>query len=309
MEFSASGGTCWMHGGHHTFFLGGETFAIHTGSTGLLVSVEQQFSPPTEFDGTDLLTTLNMVETSLDGQTWTGASVARYRFLNDPLTEPIGLEERQLISFDLVPGGAPFRYIRFQEPRSALQGLSGFLDASSLNLLVEAVAPAPTPTLAHQTKALSCADGDILEDFFAAHPCFFGGIDRFDSPSILHTYVAGDGARVERLTGVVGALPWRTDDWFLPLLPASAQVTGTRVFVQTSVNGIAWENVGDPVAVTYGVPANFDILIAGGRDARFVRLVPDVHPEFAHPEEDAALHHLEAFLTTSALTIEGDLPV
>ncbi len=319
-EFSASGGTCWMHGGHNTYVLDAPVHLV--GGTGWVLSVEQGFSPPTEYEQAPVTTPVH-IQASTDAQNWTDVATAEYRFLDDVIAG----DNRQRIQFEFTADTVT-EYLRLHQPRSAAQGLSGFLDRSQIFLLANETDEDPTPPrpVDERTQTLSCTDGDVLEDFFTTHPCWFGGINRYDAPSFFHTYQPGPGTTLAELEGTVQVAPWRTDDWFLPL-PSPVhvdlgepgvsvdrgeteawadQVTQTRVFVQTSPDGQRWETV-DTVPLLFGERAPFETEL-DHQPARFVRLIPDEHPAFDAYQDQPALHHPEAFLVFSELTLTGMLP-
>ena len=292
MEFTASRGTCWIHGGHHTYYMRG-TYAFH-GARGFAYSVEQELSPSTDVVNLsrEPVTTPLYVQVSLDGATWTDVGAGVYEY--GPL--------RQVVWLDVTGQGQPFRFLRLHVPLSAAQGLSGYLDHSDLRIEVDAlltgVAVDPTPT----TRALDCAEGDVMEDFFAAHPCWFGGVDRYDSPSFFHTYLAGPSSNLTRVSGSFTLAPWRSDDFHqgTPLLV----VNRTLAYVQVSENGVDWTNVAT-VTATYGETKAFDVAIPGGVDATFVRLFPEYHARFDQWQTVAPNHHPRAYFLDSRVTLEG----
>lgn len=287
MEFTASKGTCWMHGGHHTYFFGDRTYRL-VRATGMAFAVEQMFSPPTEVVPGSPGTTPVWLEASLDGRTWTPAGFAPYRLLTS----------RQEVKFD-IGKGPEFRFLRVRAPRSAAQGLSGYVDHTSLDVVAAPLGrvPTPKPALGFRTAELTCED-DILEDFFAEHPCTFGGINRYDAPSFFHTYFLGDGVRLSQLSGRFRLGPWRTDD-----TPATQDC---KAFVQISVDGVRWTNVGT-FDGSYGEDREFFVTLKNV-PARFVRLFPDYHPRYDDTRTAAPLHHPKGFFLDSTLTVTGSLP-
>lgn len=302
MEFTSTKGSCWIHGGHHTYFTGDARFVLR-GFTGFAFTVEQQFSPPTEHETDPIGVTPLHVQVSLDGITWTEVAHGEYRFVPDVLQGDLVLATRQRV--DIVAEGlaAPFRYFRLHEPLSAAQGLSGYLDHTEFNVEVDRAGTTAAPILARATRALAC-ETDILEDIFPTHPCTFGGIDRWDAPSFWHTYVVGDGARLDRIEGTFVLAPWRLDDWTqgAPLNGAAA-VTAR---VQTSVDGVHWTDVAT-IPATFGVEAAFDVALTG-HEARFVRLFPEYHARFDQTADFAPNHHPKGYFVTSDLVVEGLLP-
>ncbi|MEA3201598.1 MAG: hypothetical protein QOE90_3026 [Thermoplasmata archaeon] len=291
MEFSATGGTCWMHDGHHTYFMGGATYSLGR-MDGSLYSVEQMFAPSTDVDAN--LQTKIAIEASLDGLTWTSLGSASYDLLN----------ERQGVPVHLVGSGQHFRFFRFHEPLSASQGLSGYLDGSDVVIEANDVSAAPTPALTTQTKELSCANSQIMEAFFTTHPCTFGGVDRYDSASFFHTYVAGDGANLTAIGGSFTLAPFRSDDWYQG--HETAPLT-TLAYVQVSADGVHFTNVAS-VTATYGVPASFHVDVPGGTSATFVRVFPEYHADFNDDFANAPLHHTRGFILASNVTLTGDMP-
>lgn len=286
MEFTASKGTCWMHGGHHTYFFGDRTYRF-VKATGMAFAVEQMFSPPTEVVAASPGTTPVWLESSLDGRTWTEVGYAPYRLLTS----------RQEVKFEIGDADGPvFRFLRVRAPRSAAQGLSGYVDHTSLDVVATPLGPAPKPRPAARTVDLTCED-DILEDFFAEHPCWFGGINRYDAPSFFHTYFLGDGARLTKVTGRLRLGPWRTDD-----TPATERC---KAYIQVSVDGVRWTNVAT-VDGPFGEERTFSVALKNVR-ARFVRLFPDYHPRYDDTRTAAPLHHPKGFFLGSAVTVTGSL--
>lgn len=333
MEFSASGGTCWMHGGHHTYVL--EDTVDVVGAKGWAFSVEQQFSPSHASSvepgglGADVQAPIH-IEVSDDGQNWTSIENASYE-IGDVLKDCfICLDLRQRVNFAFETAPTEAEFLRVHQPRSAAQGLSGFLDRTHIILFAnETDTSEPSPATQDGQVALSCRDGDVLEDFFESHPCWFGGINRYDTPSFFHTYKPGRGTSVTALEATVQVAPWRTDDWFIPIpfpvevsgVPSdpsadveeeeidafAEQVSQTQVFVQTSPDGVSWETIGNET-VLFGERETFQIDLEQPQNARFVRLIPDEHPRFDDFRADPPLHHPEAFFLFSELTLTGQLP-
>lgn len=294
MEFSSSKGSCWIHGGHHTYFFGDTRFALRA-LVGYVFTVEQQLSPPTEHNTDTLGTTPLHVQVSEDGITWVEVAHGEYRFA--------GLEQRQRVDIAASVAAEPFRFLRIHEPLSAAQGLSGYLDHSEFDVEADVLGAVPIPAVASGSRALSCAT-DILEDFFVTHPCTFGGVDRWDAPSFYHTYPTGDGASLDRVQGSFTLAPWRLDDWSDG--DARANATNVHAYLQTSVDGVSWTNVAQ-IDAEYGVPAAFDIAL-GGEPARFVRLFPAYHARFDAMGDLAANHHPKGFFLDSSLVVHGLLP-
>lgn len=289
MEYGESAGRCWYHLGHQTYFLGDQPYVMRTGF-GRVVSVEQQFSGSTQLNGTRSTV---QVETSYDGVTWRTAAQLPYAIL--------GTNTRQVIDFQSIPANdTPFRFLRFAEPR-AVNGLSGYLDLSYAVLHVDEAEVQDVPTFA-ATRALTCG-ADLFEDFFADHPCTFGGVDRWDSPSALHTYHVGQGTAASSLNGTVEILPWRTDDFFGLDDPASFE--GADVWVQTSADGATFTTQ-HVFFAPYGERTSFNASFDGHVPARFVRFIAEPHPGWADPDPaNDPLHHRLAFFTWSDVTVSG----
>jgi hypothetical protein len=268
MENSYVGG-CWGHLGHHTYDLDG----LHRvgAVSGSVFSVEEQFSPPTE--GFVVL-----VEGSADGLAWTQLHAMPY----------VATSERQSIAFSFDGAGFEARFVRIRQPRSAAQGLSGYLDASRFDAELSPVDATPA-TAAHE---LSC-ERDVMERFFDAHPCWFGGIDRYDAPSVFHTYPLGADRPLARVAGEVTFLPWRLDDY-----SSGSSRTQIAGFVQVSADGVRWTDAGR-IEGSYGTPIAFDLDTAG-TTARFVRLVGEHHARFA---SDPALKHTRGMVLSSRLSL------
>lgn len=303
MEFSASKGTCWIHSGHQTYFTGAHRFGFRHLS-GFVYSVEQQFSPPTEFVTADPGVTPIHLEVSEDGLAWTEIGIGSYQFLPDVLDGSLALQERQFILVEATGSGESFRYLRAREPLSAAQGLSGYLDMSAFDVRVDILDPVDEPTLAPGTRTLDCAAGDHLEDFFAAHPCWFGGIDRYDAPSFFHTYPIGEGASLNTINGSFTLLPWRLDDWTQG--DSLTNATNVSAYVQTSIDGVHWTDVA-VVPTTFGTTTPFHVAL-DHQAARFVRFFPEEHARFDQTAEFAPNHHPKGYFVDSRVTVEGVLP-
>lgn len=304
MEFTSTKGTCWSHGGHHTYFTEANLYALR-GLHGFVYTVEQQFAWPSEFTPTDPLHSPIVIELSRNGDEFRAVGNATYTLLDvPPDVLPFNGRQGLWFSFEVNGLGKQFRFLRAREPKSFTQGLSGYLDNSLLFAhvdLVRAVAPKP---LAETSRALSCGAGDILEDFFAEHPCWFGGLDRYDSPSFWHTYYLGEGAQPARVNGSFTLLPWRADD-FNQGRPA-VDAAKTKAFVQTSADGVVWRDAA-VVAATFGAPQTFDVTLDGSA-ARFVRLFPEYHARYDQTGSFPANHHPRGYFVGSEITVSGLLP-
>lgn len=277
IEGSRYGG-CWFHTGHHTYDLDG--MRAVGAISGWFRAVEIQFSPPAE------LTTAGEIpivfERSVDGRTWTTIDTVAY--------EP--LATRQDITFAIDAGGAPARYLRVREPRSLAQGLSGYLDVSEFTaelgpILTDAVQPARTGTF-----GLSC-ERDLMEGIVAEHPCWFGGINRYDAPSVFHTYPLDAPTTVTSITGSATFLPWRVDDY--------AGSGGSRQTLQghlfASLDGEHWTKL-VTFDASYGLAA--PVTWSGSIEAAYLRLVAEYHRGV---RSDPALKHVRGMLVDSRMTV------
>lgn len=267
-------GDCWFHIGHHTYDLG-QPWQVEW-IKGSAFTVETLFSPPTEL-GPGRNHSVLTFEGSLDGTTWRLLASVPYSIL----------ASRQSVAFDLAATGGPARFVRIRQPRSAAQGLSGYLDSSAIDLQVSA----SEQVVPDRLDTLSCETA-IMERFFAEHPCWFGGVNRYDSPSVFHTYPVDAGA----LTGVSGeaiVAPWRSDDFTYD----GGDPTGAEVVVQLSDDAVTWREAGR-FRADYGLPASFWLTASG--TASFVRLVGEYHHGYArHP----ALKHVRAMMVSSRITL------
>lgn len=305
MEYSASQGTCWIHGGHHTYFVGDVYALRHV--EGIAFSVEQQFAPPAALLE-DPTTTPIHFQISMDGQAWQEVSRGTYRFIS---TSPIGAPERQTVVFDFDGNGEHFRFLRIHNPLSLSQGISGYLDHTGFYIDADKVdnVNVKAKSLVPSTRVLDCEQGHLMEDFFATHPCTFGGVDRYDSASFFHTYPVGAESELVRIDGQFTLAPFRTDDFFLKTENGTevdyVNLTSTYAFVQTSVDGQHWTNRAT-VDAAWGVPTSFSVTLPGV-EASFVRLFPQYHPEFMRYAEDAPLHHTRGYFLDSAVTVTGNL--
>lgn len=275
-------GACWFHLGHHTYDTGAPHRIGHV--VGSVFSVEVTFSPPTELGVPTNPTSpiaLLAFEGSLDGLTWTTLASIPYRLR----------VQRQAIDFDFDAQGALARFLRIRQPRAASQGLSGYLDSSSFDADLTAVPPVASTVSA--ARSLTCSE-DIMERFFAEHPCWFGGINRYDAPSVFHTYPLGPSV-ISHVSGTATLLPWRSDDY----AENGGSETEIRGFLQTSVDGATWNEVANFVG-TYGDPIPFDVTFEQPVEASFARLVAEYHTGLGtHP----ALKHVRGMLLDSSLHI------
>jgi len=294
---------CWGHLGHHTYFVGRDRVWHLYGGSGRAFVTEQQLAPPAEGYGVvpegPAVVTPVVLEVSIDGRSWQTIQWAHYTFLS--LAE--GTPSPQNAYFDFTADGVAFRYLRMREPLSATQGLSGYIDFSTLDLQVQPGEAVEAPELAaEEGRGYTCAH-DILEDVWEAHPCTFGG-HHWDAPSWFHTYGLGGEARLDRIAGVADLAYFRPDDPGTCCGQTEQGVLDGTMFVQTSLDGDAWDTVAS-VPVTYLVPVHFDVAGLGGKPAAFVRLVSAHHPGYF---EDPALKHAEGYLLFSKLELSGLLP-
>lgn len=304
MEFTSTKGSCWIHGGHHTYFMGDTEFALKALS-GFVFTVEQQFSPPTEHSTESPGATPLHLEISRDGITWTEVAHGEYRFLPDVLNGDLAVQERQRVDITAAGASEAFRFVRVSEPLSAAQGLSGYLDHSEMDVEADVLGHVEPGARAQRVRVMDCLAGDHMEDFFLAHPCWFGGIDRYDAPSFWHTYPLGEGATLDAIVGEFTLAPWRLDDWTQG--NATTNATNVSARVQTSVDGVHWTDVAT-LPTTFGVPTPFVVLL-DDHEARFVRLFPEYHARFDQTAEFAPNHHPKGYFVDSRITVEGLLPV
>lgn len=347
MEFSYSDPTCFNHSGHHHFFLGQDTTYKLRHISGLVFSVEEEFSVPTEglmpvVSAGPLnvgLHTPVTIETSLDGVTWQGAGTGSYRYLDVEETlawfncSTCSLESlyRQNVLFGIEGQGQEFRFLRSRQPVSMVtQGLSGFLDHTRLAVTVDPGTPvAETP--APGSLDLPCEQA--MEAIHPLHPCWFGGIDRYDSPSYFHTWFLGN-ATLDEVEASFIALPWRLDDFFQPLNlsvplpqvppPGPEAVTAwldrltmkvdqvvdkleVNVTLQASVDTQSWTDLATWRG-RYGTVGHVEVEDLGGLPAQFLRLVPEEHARYGDPNNFAANHHPRGYLVYSHASAEGAFP-
>lgn len=294
-------GSCWGHVGHHTYFLGQPHVLHHV--AGRVFAVEIAYTTLAD-DAEPVLP----VQVSLDGSNWTTVAGFDYPLGQDP-------EDRYEIFTSATVEDVPFRFLRVHMPRSAHEGLAGYLDASNFTLAASPAANAP-PEPAPQTSA-DCRDG-LLDSFFPEHPCWFGGYDNldrqqggdpdtlhaswdiydeswFDAPSFLHTYyLSGVGGRLQ---ADVTVQMWRLFHYGLcsGLDPLNTPVAPT-VVAEASPDGQQWSLIAqepgsylDPVHLEGDVPD----------DTRFVRFGAGRGASYSA----GGCHHPVAFVVDSRLTI------
>jgi hypothetical protein len=318
MEFSYSDPTCWNHSGIHTYFLGLDQTLRLRSVRGLAFSVEEQFSAPTEGLMVDAegIGTPVIVEVSMDGLDWALAGTGRYEYLSDDFVlgnvdctitgeacpDLFGLV-RQNVFFDITGEDQEFRLFRVRHPASAAtHGLSGFLDHTRLVVEVAPGAPIAAPVLAQGSRTLPCTA--VLEDVVAEHPCWYGGIDRYDSPSFFHTWFLGGIARLDHVAATATLLPWRLDDFYQPGITATDLLTAYTL--EGSVTGVAWF----PLAQASGpfgqaLTASADL---PGTEVQFLRIAPEKHARYHQFNQFPPNHHPRAYIVDSAATVEGMLP-
>ena len=294
-------GNCWGHLGHHTYDIG--TVAKIGAMSGRVFTVEVQFSPPTEI----LVQPMEPPEIPpipLPAiRAWTaltieGSTSGVHWFELDQIPYQLNGATRQEIFFNAHGGDVRARFIRIRQPLSAAQGLSGYLDHSRFDADIR---PLPLPVSAELgPKTYSCAD-HVMERMFDTHPCWFGGINRYDSPSAFHTYRVGTPAAVESISGSATFLPWRSDDY----TQDGGSPTSLAAEVQTSIDGVAWDTLGT-IAGAYGEPIAFSFDALDARAVSFVRIVAERHHGYTrHP----ALKHVRGFLIDSQVTVDAPLVV
>lgn len=279
-------GPCWFHLGHHTYDAGAP-YKVH-GVTGATFSVEIPFSPPLELNPPYVSLSF---EASADGLNWT--TVARPNY--------IAYQSRQTVPFSFDMGGITARYFRIRQPLSSAQGLSGYLDSSWFDATVETTTAPPPPATAPHARSYACAS-HAMERFWSLHPCWFGGVNRYDSPSVFHTYVLGGPSTVDRVRGSATFGPWRTDDyWF------GGGTSTLRAHVLVSANGTAWTKIGTFTG-RYGTALPFDFAGLDAKPAQYVRIVAEYHSGGVNPGADPALKHVRGFLLDSSIEVTGALP-
>lgn len=291
---AGGGGPCWAHLGHHTYPLGGlNRIGAVSGS---VFSVEIQLSPPFELAAPDAAAVV--VEASVDGLAWTTLHQIPFPLITNGAEI---LPMRQALSFSFDAGGAEARFVRIRQPRSLAQGLSGYLDASGFDASLEPLTD-PEPGVAPGARSLSCG-ADVMEGIALGHPCWFGGIDRYDAASFFHTFPLGGLAALDAVRGNVIFLPWRLDDYNI-----GGSRTAIKGYVQTSTDAVAWTDSDLEMEGIYGVPISFDFAL-GGRAARFIRIVAERHARFARERTDPSLKHPRGMILDSSLEVSGTLPV
>jgi hypothetical protein len=299
---------CWQHLGMHHYFVGRDVvYRLHAG-TGFIGGKEQILSPKVEYTATppppNQLTQAHwFLETSLDGLVWKKLANVQFQYLN---------ANNANVAFTVADPGESFRFFRVRNPMSATHGLSGYEDGNFWTLHVSVQGPAPAPPLVPQTVEKSC-ERDILEMVYDSHPCWFGGKHYYDAASWFHHYFLGQ-AHLTRVQGSVVALYWRAADVgqvvnAIGVEGITSPLTGTLI-VQASNDSVQWTTVGTKTIV-YGIPNEFDFPLAGGLDAKFVRVSTDRQAHWKATNcwhECAPEHHNEGYLMDSRLTLTGLLP-
>jgi hypothetical protein len=285
-------GSCWGHIGHHTYWLE-RVIEVHALNVSMFV-VEAEVAGMTDGD--------IGIEASMDGRSWDFLAGIRYPYTGTGYTE-----ERHPVAAHVATAPTPARFLRIHMPRSSQDGLAGYLDAT--NIVVRGM-PSEAPPLAPPTRS-DCADG-VMESYFAAHPCWFGGRDEvdagepshphlghyptgsyYDAPSFFHTHVATGDAFVAE----VRVQHWRSANQLalctvmdeqrdLPLQP--------RVVVQASPDGRNWTDAASgqaeydqALALTGSLPPGTNL----------VRFAAAMGPGGSHPP----CHHPVAFVVESRI--------
>lgn len=352
-------GGCWSHVGEQQYFVGVDTiYGLRSGTLNL-IATESELAPTTSVglelspsgDHVGVHTRIH-VQTSLDGKTWDDFQTGQYNLVrvnsgankipipllsgggdgtyiiqSGPLSAgPLPSKDWYVLTF--TAPDTPFRYIRAHMGESATGGLSGYLDYLFGNIEVVEQGPAPAVTLKARTNVRYDCASDIMEDFVASHPCWYGDpcqpgvplvdypcslaewtpsfVSHWNSVSSIHTYPLGEAV----LTRVKGTA---TFQMFRPNDPGqdAAGMSGGHLIVQTSNDGYTWTDTGSVVAAYDGNPVAFDFPIPGGREAKFVRLTSDKHPDyddFYTNGSNAPLRRFEGLLLDSQLRLSGDLP-
>lgn len=350
-------GGCWAHVAYQQYFLGAtEVYGLRSAVLNL-IATESELAPSTdvgvEADAAGLHAGAHVrihVETSLDGKSWSEVATGQYNLArvngfaskvnipglsgggngtyvveSGPLSAgPLGSKDWFVLTF--TAADTPFRFLRAHMGGSATGGLSGYLDYLFGTVTVTDLGPAPAPTRTPREHANFDCGKDILEDFAADHPCWYGDpcqvgvpgfpcdaagstpsyLSHWNGVSTLHTYALGD-AQLTRIRGTATLAPFRLND---PGQDAAGALAG-HVNVQVSADGYTWTDIGS-VPVDYDRTGHaFDFPSLGGVEARFVRLAPDKHPAFDTyyvNHGDPELRRFEAFFLDSHLQLSGDLP-
>lgn len=306
-------GGCWGHYSVFQWFLG-ETQLYTLNSADLKVYwVEAEASPPAG---------VPQVEVSRDSITW--------HLLVPTLVTNAGTYDGGELN---VPGvqyhmkfGAEsdtFRFLRIRGPASATQGLAGFVDFARGRVDLVPAGSVPSAPMPLPTTTRSCAT-DLMEDLYLAHPCWYGGVNDYDSASALHTYFLG-AANVLAVHGTVEAQVYR--HFINPLgevdlgaarlgLDDNTLAAGhTNVTIQISPNGRDWQNV-CKFSANYlestSIPSS--CALPSKTPAMFVRLAAQKHPRYddfyngyTHGTgPNAAYHRTESYLMDSSLSLDGD---
>lgn len=284
---------CWAHFGHNHYFVGrDEVYALH-GGTVRISSTEAELSPMTEPGDPAFPPQWSMpIEVSMDGTDWQQVDAVDWDFF----------EPDWQVRFSFDADGETFRYIRIRQPTSAAQSLSGYLDKSEFTLEVSVVGAVDPPARSQGTVSKACGS-DIMESVFATHPCWFGGVNRYDAASFFHTYPLGGLGQLDGVEGTVLTNNFRIGPLDAELIPDS----DADVFVQTSLNGSSWETVHE-FPVTHGELTSFSAdLDETEEEARFVRFATSRHPRWTD-ESDFAAKHPEGYFLDSELSVTGQLP-
>lgn len=296
-------GSCWGHVGHHTYYRP-DPVTIH-GIAGTVFAVEVE---PAETDDAPMI----HIQASLDGSEWT--DIAQFEY-------PLGLRllilsGRHEIAFNETTEPTPARFVRIHMPRSDLDGLAGYLDASRANVTVSPAEAAPLPE-----RASSTCERHVMEAFFPEHPCWFGGqdnIDRhapvddptglhaayemvddswWDAPSFIHTHVLGNVSGP--FSAEVSAEIWRlTHHVFTCGTQRAVEgAGGFDILAQASPDGVTWTEVGRVHAQTGQAATLSGALPEASRFLRF-------GTEPAGNYDAGGCHHPVAFMTSSDVRLE-----
>lgn len=298
---------CWAHLGIHTYFVGRDTVYRLMGGSGQLFSVEGDLSPPWPTEaavdvGNASLGELVAFETSMDGESWHQVASTFFTIAN----VSDGVPERENLYFAFTGDQSEFRFLRVRQPLSATQGLSGYLDFSTIDLDVQAVRAVEPIPLTHQEGVAKSCDHDIMESPWSLHPCWYGAVGYYDAPSFFHTYFLGD-SRLDRVQGTVQFVYFRAEDvgQFTGGYQPIGGVLNGKMRIQVSPDGLSWTNIAlQPVS--FEQPASFDLQNLGGVRAAFLRIASDWNPGYY--QHVAALKHPTALLLSSSLNLTGELP-
>lgn len=305
MESNFRKGRCGAHVGMQTWYVG--DLGVYTIDEGtLLVEVDETTMSPTAnsddvspacltgtapgfIPGRLWPTHMNClapfdvtVESSLNGLAWNTVNVSRFHEWNP---DGFGGSLDDPFIYLRIESGAsssPFRFLRVRLDPSLTDGQGGFLDAAYAWLNVTPAADPGWPQASH--VSFTCATG-ILEDVIAEHPCFFGGIHKYDPADFHHTYPIGSRT-LTKIAGNFTVAPYRST-----INPRCANpVAGTtevKVYAQTSTDGRNWTNETidgsgglSYVSTDFCHSTAFNATLSPSKQASFVRLMVELHPSF-----------------------------